>query len=98
MMCCQKSSQIFVGSDPEILALTRVNISEPSLYEALYSPMIVAVGLLGPLPRSDYPLQAAHTPETCHTSMMCCQKSSQIFVGLDPEIVALTRVNISAPS
>ena len=40
--------------------------------------MIVAVGLLGPLPRFDYPLQAANTPETCQTSMMCCQKSSQI--------------------
>ena len=31
----------------------------PSWYEALYSPMIVAVGPLGPLPRSDNPLQVA---------------------------------------
>jgi hypothetical protein len=60
--------------------------------------MIVAVGLLGPLPRSDHPLQAAYTPETCQTSMMCCQKSSQILIRSNPEIVALTKVNISAPS
>ena len=44
-------------SDPEILALTRVNVSATSWYEALYSPMIVAEGWLGPLPRSDNPLQ-----------------------------------------
>ena len=44
-------------SDPEILALTRVNISAPSWYEALDAPMIVAEGQLGPLPRSDSPLQ-----------------------------------------
>ena len=35
-------------------------ISEPSWHEVLYPPMIVAVGLLGPLPRSDNPSQA-HT-------------------------------------
>ena len=46
-------------SDPEILALNQVDISAPSQYEALYSPMIVAVGLLGPLPRADSPLQVA---------------------------------------
>ena len=30
-------------SDPEILTLNQVDISAPSWYEALYSPMIVAV-------------------------------------------------------
>ena len=50
-------------SDPAILTLTRLNISAPSCNEALYPPMIVAVGLLGPLPRSDNPLQATYTLE-----------------------------------
>ena len=45
-------------SYPEILALNQVDVSAPSWYEVLYSPMIVAVGLLGPLPRSDNPSQA----------------------------------------
>ena len=53
-----KSSARFL-SDPEILALNQVDISAPSWYEALYSPMIVAVGWLGPLPRSGNPLQVA---------------------------------------
>ena len=44
---------------PEILALNQVDISAPSWYEALYSLMIVAVGRLGPLPRSDKSLQVA---------------------------------------
>ena len=61
MMCGQKCSQIFVLIESEILALTRVNTSAASRNEALYSPMIVAVGLLGPLPRSDNPLQATYT-------------------------------------
>ena len=42
--------------------------------EALYSPMIVAVGWLGPIPRSDNPLQVAQWLWTCQTSMMWCQK------------------------
>ena len=69
MMCGQKCSQIFV-SESEILALTRVNTSAASCNEALHSPMIVAVGLLGPLPRSDNPLQATYTLGRCQTSMM----------------------------
>ena len=96
MMCCQRCGQIFLA-DPEILALTRLNISAPSCNEALYSPMIVAVGLLGPLPRSDNPLQATYTLGTCLTSMMCCQKDVARFLS-DPEFFALTRLNISAPS
>ena len=39
-----------------------------------HSPMIVAVGVLDPLPRSDNPLQATYTLGRCQTSMMCCQK------------------------
>src|SRR5210317_1642524 len=81
MMCCQKCSQIFL-SESEIHALTRVNTSAASCNGALYSPMIVAVGLLGPLPRSDNPLQATYTLGRCQTSMMCCQKCSQIFVRI----------------
>ena len=42
-------------SESEILAMSRVNTSAASCNEALYSPMIVAVGLLDPLPRSDKP-------------------------------------------
>ena len=79
MMCCQKCSQIL--SDSENLALTRVNISAPSCNEALYSPMIVAVGLLGPLPRSDNPLQATYTLGTCQTSMMCGAKNVARFLS-----------------
>ena len=56
-MMSQKCSQIFVSADSEILTLTRVNTSAPSWNVALYSPMIVLVGLLGPLPRSDNPPQ-----------------------------------------
>ena len=59
--------------------------------------MIVAVGLLGPLTRSDNPSQAAWPLGTCQTSMMCCQKVRPDF-GLDPEVLALTRVNTSAAS
>ena len=72
-------------SDPEKnLVLNQVHISEP-WYEALYSPMIVAVGLLGPLPMSDTPLQATYTLGTCQTSMMCMVKTlGQIFWS-DPE-------------
>ena len=55
-------SQARFLSDPKILiAFTRVDISVPSWYEALYSPMIVAAGWLGPWPRSDNPLQATYT-------------------------------------
>ena len=53
-------------------------ISAPSWYEVLYSPMIVAVGLLGPLPRSDNPSQATYTLGSCQTSMMCCLMAGQI--------------------
>ena len=81
MMCCQRCGQIFVR-DPEFLALTRLNISAASCNEALHSPMIVPVGLLGPLPRSDNPLQATYTLGTCQTSMMCGQKCGQIFVRI----------------
>ena len=61
-------------SDPEILALNQVDVSVsvPSWYDALYSPMIVAVGWLGPLPRLDNPSQATYTLGTCQTSMMMC--------------------------
>ena len=83
-------------SDPGFLALTRLNTSAPCCNEALHSPMIVAVGLLGPLPRSDSTLQATYTLGTCQTSMMCCQRCGQILS--DPEILTLTRLNISAPS
>ena len=48
-----------IWSDPETLAPNQVDVSAPSWYEALYSPMIVAVGLLGPIPRSDNPSQVA---------------------------------------
>ena len=73
MMCCQKDVARFL-SDPEFFDLTRLNISAPFCNEALYSPMIVAVGLLGPLPRSDNPLQATYTLGTCQTSMICVAK------------------------
>ena len=68
-------------SDPEFLALTRLNISAAPCNEALYSPMIAVVGLLGPLPRSDNSLQATYTPGTCQTSMRCHQKCSKNFVN-----------------
>ena len=70
----KKLGQIFVTYNPEILTLNQVDISAPSWYEALYSPMIVAVGWLGPLPKSDSPSQATYTLGTCQTSMMCGQK------------------------
>ena len=38
--------------------------------------MIVAVGVLGPLPRSDNPSQAAWPLLTCQTSMMYVAKKS----------------------
>ena len=60
MMCRQKVRPDFGHSDPQILALNdQVDVSAPSWYEALYSQMIDAVGLLGPLPRSDNPSQVA---------------------------------------
>ena len=67
-VCGQKYILIF--SQSEILALTRVNTSAASCNEALYSQMIVTVGLLGPLPRSDNPLQATYTLERCQASVM----------------------------
>ena len=67
MMCGQKVRKDFL-SESEILALTRVNTSAASCNEALHSPMIVAIGLLGPLPRSDNPLQATYTLGRCHTA------------------------------
>ena len=86
-------------SEHESLALTRLNISAPSsCNEALYSPMIVAVGLLGPLTRSDNPSQAAWPLGTCQTSMMCCQKVRPDCFSSDPEILTLNQVDISAPS
>ena len=69
-------------SESEIFALTRVNTSSASCNEALYSQKIVAVGLLGPLPRSDNPLQATYTLGRCQTSMMCGQKCSQVIVRI----------------
>ena len=72
-------------SESEILALKQVDISAPAQYEALYSPMIATVGLFGPLPRSDNPLQDTCTLETCQTSMMCGQKVRPEFGQiLDP--------------
>ena len=58
-MCGQKVRPDFCKHNPEILALNQVDISAPLWYEALYSPMIVAVGQLGPLPRSDNFLQVS---------------------------------------
>ena len=85
-------------SDSEILALTTVSTSAASCNEALNSPMIVTVGLLGPLPRSDNPLQATCTLGTCQTTMMYgIAKDVARFLS-DPELLALTRLNISAPS
>ena len=80
--CCVIKHVVKFVSDPEILALARVNISATSWYEALYWPMIVAVaeGWLGPLPRSNSPLQAAYTLEPCQISMLCHEKCSQIFI------------------
>src|SRR5210317_1294575 len=72
MMCCQSCGLVFVKSYG-FLTLTRLNISAACCNEALYSPMIVAVGWLGPLPRSDNPLQPPCTLGRCQTSMMCCQ-------------------------
>ena len=77
MMCGQNVARFL--SESEILALTRVNTSAASCNEALHSPMIVPVGLLGP---SDNPLQATYTLGRCQTSMMCGQKCSQIFVRI----------------
>ena len=62
--------------------MSRVNTSAASRNEALYSPMIVAVGLLGPLPGSVNPLQATCTLGRCQTSMMCRQKCSQTVAQL----------------
>ena len=45
----------------------------------LQPPMIVAVGLLDPLPRSDNPLQATYTLGRCQTSMMCGEKCARFF-------------------
>ena len=96
MMCGQKCSQIFVRIWKS-LPMSRVNTSAASCNEALYSPMIVAVGLLGPLPRSDNPLQATYTLGRCQTSMMCGQKCSQIFVRIWKSR-PMSRVNTSAAS
>ena len=72
MMCHQKVRQDFC----QILKFTlnQVDISAPQFCEALYSPMIVTVGLLGPLPRSDNTLQATYTLGRFQTSMMCGQQ------------------------
>ena len=73
MLSVVKVVAIFL-SNPDFLALTRLNIGAACCNEALHSPMIVAVGWLGPLPRSHNPLQAAYAPGRCQTSMMsCCQ-------------------------
>ena len=69
-------------SNPEFLALTRLNIGAACCNEALYSPMIVTVGLLGPLPWSDNPSQVTYTLGTCQTSMMCGQKWAWFFVRI----------------
>ena len=82
MMYIVKKNVARFLSESEILALTRVNTSAASCNEALHSPMIVGVGLLGPLARSDNPLQATYTLGTCQTSMMCGQKCGQIFVRI----------------
>ena len=67
--------------DHWFLALTRLNISAACCNEALYSPMIVAAGHMGPLPRSDNPSQPTPTLGRCQTSMMCGQSCSEmIFV------------------
>ena len=60
-VCGQKCTIARFLSESENLAMSRVNTSAASCNEALYSPMIVAVGLMGPLPRSDNPSQAAYT-------------------------------------
>ena len=78
--CVIKNRVKFLSADPELLDLFRVNINAACCNEALYWPMIVTEGWLGPLPRSDNPLQATYTLEPCQTSMMCHQKCSQIFV------------------
>ena len=75
----KKLGQIFL-SNPEILALNQIDIVAPWWYEWLHSPMIAAVDLLGPLPRSDKPWQATYTLWTCQTTMMCCEKLGQFFV------------------
>ena len=41
-------SQARFLADPEIVALNQVDINTIMIYEALYSPMLVAVALLGP--------------------------------------------------
>src|SRR5210317_1600744 len=75
-----KSGRGQIFSDPAaILTLNKVDVSAPSWYEALYSPMIVAEGWLGPLPRSDNPSQAIYTLGQCQTSMMCHQKARPDF-------------------
>ena len=74
-----KVAAIFL-SNPEFLTLTRLNIGAACCNEAVYSPKIVAVGWLVPLPRSDNPSQVVQLLWTCQTSMMCCQKSGQILI------------------
>src|SRR5210317_67981 len=73
MMCCQSCGYRFLPRNPEFLILTRLNISAACCNEALHSPMIVAAGQLGPLPRSHNPSQPTCTLGRCQTSMMCCQ-------------------------
>ena len=60
--------------------------------------MIATVGMLGPLPRSDNPLQATCTLGTCQTSMMSCQKDSEARFLSDPEIVALKLKQVNCAS
>ena len=80
MMCGEKVRPDF-GQILKFSPLNQVDISAPSWYEALYSPMIVAVVLLGPLTMSDNPSQAAWSLGTCQTSMMCCQKVRPDFTS-----------------
>src|SRR6056300_1951008 len=78
MMCCQSCVARFL-SNPEFLILTRLNISAACCNEALYSPMIVAAGHMGPLPRSDNPSQPTCTLGRCQTSIICCQSTPYTF-------------------
>ena len=59
--------------------------------------MIVAVGLLGPLPRSDNPSQATYTLGRCQTSSMMCGQKVARFLS-ESENLAMSRVNTSASS
>ena len=77
----KKLGQIFFRSWNSRPEPSRCQCTIMVVWGTVLTPMIVAVGLLGPWPRSDNSLQATYTLGTCHTSMMClCEKSSQIFV------------------